>query len=89
MDDNGRQQIFDNINAERDYQDKKWGVLFDDKNTLNDWVTYINRYLASAAANGVSKPDQYKQLLKAATIAVAALESFYRNNGFPKRHYDE
>jgi hypothetical protein len=84
-----RKDIFNEINRERDYQDGKWGTAFDDKNTINDWVTYINNYATKAAAMGNSKAEQRLQLEKVAALAVAALETSYRNDGFVPRHYDK
>lgn len=83
-----RNEIFLEISNERDYQDTKWGQEFDDKNTLNDWSTYINQYLAKASKMGVSKDVQRTALLKAVTIGVAALETFDRNGCFAQRHFD-
>ncbi len=85
-----REQIFEEINKERDYQDQKWGVEFDDRNTLNDWATYINIYLGHAAdMNNIDDPDKQRLfLLKVASLAVAALETLDRNNGFAPRHYE-
>jgi hypothetical protein len=83
-----RQEIFDAINSERNYQDSKWGTNFDDKNSINDWGTYINIYLAKATNMGETAEVQEENLLKVASLAVAALETFYRNNGFAPRHYD-
>lgn len=80
--------IIDEIKTERTYQDQKWGTTFDDKNTINDWVTYITQYATKAVAMGISKDDQRKFLLKTATLGVAALETFDRNKGFAPRHYD-
>jgi hypothetical protein len=84
-----RSDIFNDIEKERDYQDKKWGNAFDDKNTINDWGTYINIYLANATKMNISKEEQRTQMLKIATLTVAALETFDRNNGFANRHYDK
>ena len=84
-----RDKIFKEIDKEREYQDNKWGDEFDSKNTLNDWVTYINIYLSNAAKMGISKEEQRKQFLKVATLGIAALEIFDRNDGFAPRHYDE
>ena len=83
-----RTSIFTEIEAERAYQDSKWGIEFDDKNTINDWVTYLNIYAAAATKIGQSKAAQRAQLLKVATLAVATLETFDRNDGFAPRHYD-
>lgn len=83
-----RSNIFQEINKERDYQDSKWGIDFDNENTINDWATYINIYLAKATSFGVSKKDQRKFMIKVAALSVAALETFDRNGGFADRHYD-
>ena len=83
-----REYIFNSIETERAYQDKRWGNAFDDKNTLNDWVTYINHYLADASKMPVPVETQRKNLLKAATLCIAALETLDRNGTFAPRHYD-
>jgi hypothetical protein len=80
--------ILKEIRQERDYQDNKYGTAFDDKNTLNDWVTYIVNYLGKSAFS-FNKEEQREYMLKAAALAVAALEAYERNNGFPARHYDK
>lgn len=77
------------VAQERLYQDQKWGHEFDDKNTLNDWNTYLGIYAAKATALGTPSAEQRAQMVKVAAIAVAALEAFDRNNGFPARHYDK
>lgn len=84
-----RTKIFKEIDDERDYQEDKWGVEFDDKNTINDWVTYITKYAGESAFIEDDKAEQRKKLLKAVTIGVAALERFDENGGFPPRHYDK
>lgn len=76
------------IEREREYQKNKgFDGTFDDKNTCNDWVTYITQYASGAAFVPVGL-EQRTKLFKALTIAVAALEAFDRNGGFPPRHYD-
>lgn len=89
----GRARIFQAIEKERTHQDTLWGVEFDDKNTPNDWVTYMMYYLGQATAmdRETRRFDGKRfreELLKAATLCVAALEAFDRNNGMPPRHYD-
>jgi hypothetical protein len=81
--------ILDEIRAEREYQNTQWGVTFDDRNTLNDWSTFICMYSGRAADINSTPEDQRKYFLKTATLAVAALEAFDRNGGFPSRHYDK
>jgi hypothetical protein len=89
MSNDARQRIFEEIYVEREYQDGKWGKEFDDKNTLNDWLTYIGIYGSYAAKMRISKEEQRNNMLKVAALAVAALETFDRNDGFAPRHYDE
>lgn len=81
--------IVNEIKTERNYQDNKWGTGFDDKNTVNDWMTYINIYGSRATSMGVQAEDQRKAMLKVASLAVAALEAFDRNGTFANRHYDQ
>lgn len=79
--------LLGDIAAERQYQVQKWGNDFDDDNTINDWSAYITKYNGNAAFAD-DKDDQRKQMVKVATLAIAALEAFDRNDGFPERHYD-
>lgn len=88
-----REEILRDIQVEQQYQDAKWGTAFDDKNTLNDWVAYIARYLGKvdAPAYGLGTlnlAEVQKQLVKVAALAVAAIETLHRNKGFAPRHYD-
>lgn len=83
------QKLIISLLNERSYQQEKWGTEFDDKNTLNDWVTYIVRYAGNAAEMGMTPETQREQLRKVAALAIAAIETFDRNGGFPPRHYDE
>lgn len=81
--------IIDQLIKEREYQDQKWGVKFDDANTINDWAAYAAIHIGQAVRMDAAPDVQRTQLLKAATLLIAAVESFERNLGFPKRHYDK
>lgn len=81
------ERIVQQIKEEREYQ-AKWGNNFDDKNTANDWATYIAQYLTEGTRIKDPRPMR-EAFLKAAALAVAALETFDRNNGFAPRHYDK
>jgi hypothetical protein len=83
-----RQWIFEAIDDERDYQEGKWGTSFDDKNTANDWVTYINQYASEAAQLDFDDEIFAQKMVKVAALATAALEAQKRNGGLPPRHYD-
>lgn len=88
------QTIIDDLQAEREYQLQAcgWDYGFDARNTRSDWITYIMVYLGKFATWRKAPPEETslsarrKQLLKVATLAIAAVESLDRNNGFPERH---
>lgn len=82
-------KVMNEISAERQHQQQKWGDAFDDNNTVNDWGTYIGIYLARATTMQATKLEQREALVKVATLAVAAVETFDRNEGFARRHYDK
>lgn len=79
-----REDIFRQIEMERDYQNARWGEDFDNLNTPNDWVSYIAKYLGNAVTMPWNAEAFRRALLKVATLCVAALE---REN-YPPRHYD-
>lgn len=64
------------------------GTEFDDKNTANDWVSYIIRYAASAADFELDQDEFEVAMTKVAALAVAAIETSRRNGGPAPRHYD-
>lgn len=81
-----RAEIFEVINDEREYQDKRWGTEFDYKNTMNDWISYITRYLGKAQVldRNAGLGEFRQNMFKVAALAVAALEQ----DGYAARHYD-
>lgn len=82
-----REQIFAEIDAEREYQEGRWGTDFDDQNTPNDWVSYITRYLGNTCGFDIDPAERRQQLVKVAALAVAAIETQERVGVVP-RHYD-
>ena len=84
--------IVEQIRNERKYQEGCWGHETDDKNTINDWVVFINRYTAKAAPQRCDGDDHelgfHTNLVKAGAIIFAALEAQERNGVMPPRHYD-
>ena len=79
--------ILRDVVTERQHQVAKWGIEFDDKNTINDWVSYITSYAGQAAFEDNAAVRRHK-LIQVAALAVAAVEAFDRNLSFPNRHYD-
>jgi len=80
--------VLNEVRAERDYQEAKWSPSFDDKNTANDWVSYIGRYCANASKFDLTQDEFETAMVKVAALAVAAVETSRRNSGPAVRHYD-
>ena len=74
------QQVIEDVENERAHQEDRWGVVNDDRNTLHNWCTYIAGYTCMAE-NDAEFPR--RRLIQVAALAVAAVESFDRNRGFP------
>lgn len=78
-------KILEEIRAEREYQDHKWGTDTDDSlNTPWMWASYIGQYATKWMA-GTFAPlkrdvtDSFRTcMIKVAAIAVAAVESIDR-----------
>lgn len=83
-----RAGIINEIFAELDYANEKWGAEFDDENTLNDWVTHICMYAGDAAKITAPPSEQRAKLIKSASIAISALIALDHNGGFRARHYE-
>lgn len=85
--------IFAGIEKERQRQVKLWGDDFDDKNTANDWVAYIGNYVNLGAYSGREAkytPARFREnLVKAATLCIAAIEAIDRNGDCASRHYEK
>lgn len=81
MEPNFLENALNEVRAEREYQNGKWGTVSDDtKNTPFHWLAWITKY-ASGFANGTWKPDTNvfrTSMVKVAAIAVAAVESIDR-----------
>lgn len=84
-----RQQIFNEIGTEREYQIHKYGNDLDAKNTANDWLAYVASYIGRALTRPWN-PDKFRLgLIKVAAVCVAAVEWCDRTGGnMPLRHYD-
>lgn len=79
-----RPEIYQQLESERVYQDKKWGRAFDAQNTPNDWVAYLAKYVGQAVTlpwdSGV-----FRLAVLVAAICVAILEQ----SDYAPRHYDK
>jgi hypothetical protein len=81
------QRVLQELQEENLYSVNKWGVEFDNRNTANDWNTYIGIYNAQACRTDATPGDFRKNMLKVANLALSAILAYDRNNGLPPRHY--
>lgn len=89
MDYTNVRKIFADIESELTYARDQWGTKFDDKNTLNDWVTFSSMYAHDAAKNETTPEESRELLIKAAGLLISAVERLDVNGQFPARHYDK
>lgn len=80
-----RLEIFNLVDAERRYQDQKFGREFDDLNTPNDWIAYIASYLGRAYSLRWDRNTFRTALVKVAALCFAALE----RESYADRHFDK
>lgn len=78
--------IITKIKGEHARQKSLWGTVFDDKNTLDNWIAFITAYCGKAFSADSPKKARHR-LLQVATLAIAACEAYDRNDGFPPSHY--
>lgn len=79
------EEVIKQIIAEREYQMNKvgWSTEWDDNNKPHEWAGYITHYLGRNLAGDPMNIDSEKfrnDLLKVASLAVAAIESLDRKN---------
>ena len=72
-----RKEVYALINGERTYQDKHWGDTY---HSLEEWIVYIEDYLAEARhiltrlAQHEADPQAAAIMRKVAAMAVCAME---------------
>ena len=81
--------IFQDIEKELEYARDKWGTEFDDKNTLNDWLTYATMYATDAAKMSTPSHRVRPLLIKAAGLLISAIDRLDVNGKFAPRHYED
>jgi hypothetical protein len=87
------ESIVAEIKAEKEYAENLWGTEFDDKNTANDWASYLMIYAGRAVemdrTTRLFNPIRFRtDMLKVAGLAISAIQTLDRN-GIAKRHYDK
>jgi len=75
-----QEKIIEEILAEREYQDHKWGGdAHDDSHSSIDWVAFITKHLGRAVEGNTFR----QQMVKVAALAVAAAEWHDRGTSRP------
>ena len=71
-----REKVIEEVMAEREYQDHRWGGSEHDKNhTCDEWACFLMKYLGKFADNEPnSATEAHHRLIQIAAIAVAAAE---------------
>ena len=81
--------IFADIMDERLRAGLQWTEEFDAKNTPNDWVSYVTRYIGKAVDGSWNCEVFRENMVKAAGLCCAAIDWCDKVGGeMPKRHYD-
>jgi hypothetical protein len=84
-----RQKVFDAIDSERNWQDRKWGAIDKHPHEVGGWLTLIRQHLRDAEAAWSGHPDDREALVeirKVMALAVACCEQHGVQNRHPHSH---
>jgi hypothetical protein len=71
--------VYDDIRAERQRQDVKWGgPEHDDRHLVGDWVGLLDDRVHLLYSDNEAGPGYRRRLVQVAALAVAAVEAFDR-----------
>ncbi len=79
-----RNEVYESIDSERHYQDKKWGNVQEHPHEVGGWLTLMRKLLADAEAAWASSNGDYQALVeirKVLAVGVACAEQ----HGLPGR----
>ncbi len=57
-----RERIYNAIDSERDFQDRKWGTVHDHPHEVGGWLTIMRKLMADADAAWSSSNGDYQAL---------------------------
>lgn len=80
-----RQKVFDAINSERDWQDRKWGTIQQHPHEVGAWLTLMRKLLADAEAAWAGANNDtaaLHEIRKVIAVGIACGEQ----HGMPKRY---
>lgn len=74
-----RKEIFQAIGRERDYQDKKWGTIYERPHTVGEWLLIAHGELNEAIQawqKNTSDDFALQELLQVVAVGVACMEQW-------------
>ena len=78
------ENIFEEIEQERELQDKQWGgITHDDNHSFSDWIAFIVKHLGKAVLD-YKQPAEVRegrfryQMIRIAALAIAAIQATER-----------
>jgi hypothetical protein len=72
-----RGRVYDAIDSERDFQDRKWGTVEEHPHEVGGWLTIMRQLLRDAEKAWASAADDYTatvEIRKVVAVGVACLE---------------
>lgn len=72
-----RQEVFDAINRERDYQDRKWGTIEENPHEVTGWLLVMQGGMDEAIRGwqkGYGDFDALRKVLQVVAVGCACLE---------------
>ncbi|MEL7170399.1 MAG: hypothetical protein AAGN64_13720, partial [Bacteroidota bacterium] len=72
-----RMDILRAVSRERDYQDRKWGTIYEHPHTVGEWLLIMENELAEAKTawcEGTGDEGALSELLQVVAVGFAAME---------------
>lgn len=73
-----RQEVFDMLNKEREYQEAKWGTIEERPHSIPGYLLIMRKELEEAESgwmkNAPGRDSALQEILQVAAVAIAALE---------------
>lgn len=79
-----REDVYESVSSEREYQVRKWGVDHDENESVGNFLIYLERHLQlakDAYIDSMYESQALEHVRKVAALAVACMEQ----HGAPRR----
>lgn len=69
--------VYDDVKAERDRQDAKWGTVEQNPHSSHEWLGILDEEMYEATVEGETYgPNWRTELIHVAAVAIAAVEQY-------------